>query len=166
MNITSTSQQPSLVQARDRSGLGIVLVQCSKELEFSISLLPHGRLEPAGVECLPFPCHFCSAKSPAGSALVKSFLPGAEVAKKIGMCLVFQHGFSSLFARSTGECWGGQFSDNHHEKLSELQDAKFTGVWEPQESCVPGVFISQACPCRACCILSTQHRCVQSWQCD
>lgn len=79
-----------------------------EKLRFSISLLPPGRLEPAGVECLPLPCHFCSAKPPAGSALAKSFLPGAEVAKKIGMCLVFQHGFSSLFARSNGG-WGWGF---------------------------------------------------------
>lgn len=84
---------------------------------------------------LSFPCHFCSAKPPAGSALVKSFLPGAEVAKKIGMCLVFQHGYWG---------WGWHFSDSYHENLLELQDAKFTGVWEPQERGVPGVFISQA----------------------
>lgn len=99
-----------------------------------------------------FPCHFCSAKPPAGSALAKSFLPGAEVAKKIGMCLVFQHGFFFLSARSTGVGVGlgvgvgWHFSDNHHKNLSELQVAKFTRVWEPQELGDPGIFISQACP--------------------
>lgn len=41
---------------------------------------------------------------------------------------------------------GGGFSDNHHENLSEVQDAKFTGVWEPQEPGLPGVLVSQAGP--------------------
>lgn len=41
---------------------------------------------------------------------------------------------------------GGGFSDSHHENLSVVQNAKFTGVWEPQGPGLPGFLISQAGP--------------------